>query len=72
MGISRRILLNFGCLHPKTHPLRPLLVHGLDSKVPHAPHLGNPSPSFSRVGISQESRPAANLQRSKTMLGHQV
>ena len=60
------------CLHPKPHPPRLLLGHGLNSKVPCPRHLGNPSPCASTVRVSQESRPAANLQRSKTRSSHQV
>jgi hypothetical protein len=72
MGVSLRTLLNFGCPHPKLHPPRLLLGYNLDSQLLCPSNLGNFSPTVSRVGISQESRPTANLQRSKTRFGHQI
>jgi hypothetical protein len=72
MGVSQRILLNFGCPHPKPHPPRPLLRHSLDLQVPHPPHLDNPSPCVSRAGTPQEPGPTNKSQRSKTRSGHQI
>jgi hypothetical protein len=72
MEVSRRTPLNFGYPHPKPHPPRPLLGHGLDSQVPLPLRSGNPSPCVARVEISQESMLTANLQRSKTRSGHQI
>jgi hypothetical protein len=70
-GVPRRTLHNFECLHPQPNPPRPLLGHSLDSQVPCPPHSDNP-PFVSRVGIYQESRPTASLERSKTRSSHQI